>query len=153
MRNTTVFILSFFFVALMAQADDARFPGIEKLMSQEEFDSAGLNKLTDAERKALNTWLLRYTATEAPVMLSNNEDVKEVEATHVITANIKPPFKGWSGNTVFYLDNGQVWQQRLKGRVIYQGEDTAVEIKKNLMGFFKLHHLDSGRSVGVSRIR
>ena len=152
MRNIMILMLLLCFTASAKAADDP-FPGVEKLMTEEEFKASGLDKLSEEERKALDNWLLHYTATEAPAMLINNEDVKEVEAKHVIVANIKPPFKGWDGNTVFYLDNGQVWQQRLSGRVTYQGEDTAVEIKKNFLGFYKLHHLASGRSIGVSRVK
>ena len=151
--RSTLFLLGLILFASFAKADSDSFPGVERLMTEAEFRSAGLNKLSDAERQALDNWLLHYTATEAPSMLLNNEDVKEVEAKHVIVANIKPPFNGWDGNTIFYLDNGQVWRQRLSGRVVYQGEDHAVEIKKNFLGFYKLHHLDSGRSIGVSRIK
>ncbi|PLW70801.1 hypothetical protein [Pseudohalioglobus lutimaris] len=152
MRNLLFLLPLAYFISNATAADEA-FPGIEKLMSSEEFKAAGLDKLSEAERTALNAWLLHYTATEAPTMLITNEDVKEVEAKHVIQANVKPPFKGWDGNTVFYLDNGQVWRQRLNGRVVYQGEDTAVEIKKNFLGFYKLYHVASGRSIGVSRVK
>ena len=152
MRNTLFFMI-LLLISSPGWADEGDFPGVQKMMTEEEFKAAGLEKLSEAEREALNTWLIQYTATEAPTMLVTNEDVKEVEAKHVTKANVKPPFRGWDGNTVFYLDNGQIWRQRLKGHVVYQGEDTAVEIKKNLMGFYKLHHPASGRSVGVSRVQ
>ena len=136
-----------------AAADTEEFPGVEKLMSEEQYRAAGLDKLTPAEREALNDWLIGYTALEATVMLRTNEEVKEVEQTHEIRARIKAPFKGWTGETVFRLDNGQVWRQRLQGRMVYSGEDTEVVIKKNFMGFYKMTHLASGRSVGVSIVQ
>lgn len=152
MRNL-LFLLIFLTLPTLSAANEGDFPGVQELMTEEEYKATGLDKLSSEERKALDAWLLQYTATEAPEMLITSEDVQEAEASHVITANIKQPFNGWDGDTVFYLDNGQVWRQRLGGRVAYQGDDTAVEIKKNFMGFYKLHHLASGRSVGVSRVR
>lgn len=151
MRYSLIILLALAFTSATAGADD--FPGIEKLMSPEEFSAAGLDKLSAEERQALDSWLIKFTATEAPGLLQTNENVQKVQDAHVIEARVKQPFTGWDGNTVFYLDNGQVWRQRLAGRVVYKGEDSAVEIKKNFLGFYKLHHLASGRSVGVTRIK
>ena len=55
---------------LAVVAADERFPGIEKLMSEEEFRAAGLDKLSPAEREVLDRWLLRYTAGDAEVLLA-----------------------------------------------------------------------------------
>ncbi len=143
--------LSGFIAATIAQ--DNSFPGIEGLMSAEQYKAAGLDKLTPAERDALNDWLLNYTAVDAPAMLRDNEEVKEAEQSHEVHASIKQPFKGWSGETIFYLDNGQVWRQRLQGNMHYRGDDNRVVIKKNFMGFYKMTHLATGKSVGVKLAR
>lgn len=132
---------------------EGTFPGVEKLMSAEQFEAAGLNKLTPAEREALNSWLLSYTAEEAPEMLRSNPEVRAAEEAIRIEARIKQPFSGWTGDTLFYLDNGQVWRQRLKGHYFHRGDDTAVVIEKNLLGFFKMTVVDSAKSVGVTRVR
>jgi hypothetical protein len=134
-------------------AEETAFPGIEGLMSAEQYRAAGLDKLTPAEREALNSWLLTYTAVDAPGMLRDNEEVKEAEQSHEVQASIKQPFKGWSGETVFYLDNGQIWRQRLPGNMVYRGEDNRVVIKKNFLGFYKMTHLATGKSVGVKLAR
>lgn len=68
-------------------------------------------------------------------------------------AKVLPPFRGWSGKTVFKLDNGQVWKQRSSGRHTYTGDDTRVVISQNRMGFFELRLLAADRSVGVKRVR
>ena len=68
-------------------------------------------------------------------------------------ASVKEPFKGWSGKTVFYLDNGQVWRQRASGRYTYMGEDNRVVISKNSWGFYELRLVDADRSIGVKRVR
>jgi len=139
-------------VACVARSDDT-FPGIENLMTEQQFKASGLDKLTPAERASLNAWLVTYTAVEAPAMLRENEAVKEAEQAHEIATTIRQPFSGWSGETVFYLDNGQVWRQRLRGNLAYFGDDTRVVIRKNFLGFYKMTHLASGKSVGVSLVR
>jgi len=136
-----------------AQALADAFPGVEKLMSSEQFEAAGLHKLTAAEREALDRWLVSYTAEEAPEMLRSNPEVRAAEEAIRIEARIKPPFNGWTGETIFYLDNGQVWRQRLKGRYFHRGDDNAVVIEKNLLGYFKMTVVSSDKSIGVTRIR
>jgi hypothetical protein len=61
-------------------------------------------------------------------------------------------FRGWSGKSLFRLDNGQVWQQRMPGKLRYNGTDSTVTITQNLMGKFVLEHQGTGRAVGVKRI-
>lgn len=129
------------------------FPGIQKLMTEEQYRAAGLGKLTEEERNVLNQWLIGYTAVEAQVVAATSEAVREAEEVHEIHANVITPFRGWDGDTVFYLDNGQVWRQRLKGRFRYDGSDTRVVIKKNFLGFYKLLHVATGRGVGVSVVQ
>lgn len=134
-------------------AEDTAFPGIQKLMSEDEFRAAGLHRLNDEERAALNRWLVSYTVQDAPELLRSNREVQEADESIRIEARIKPPFSGWSGDTLFYLDNGQVWKQRLRGRYFHNGDDTAVVIEKNLLGFYKMTLQDSGKSIGVTRVR
>jgi hypothetical protein len=140
------------FTTAPAAATDT-FPGVEKLMSPEQFEAAGLHKLTTEERRALDRWLVSYTAEEAPEMLRSNPEVRAAEEAIRIEANINQPFSGWTGDTLFYLDNGQVWRQRLKGRHFHRGEDTAVVIERNVLGYFRMTLLSSGKSIGVTRVR
>jgi hypothetical protein len=137
--------------ACLAQAED--FPGIRKLMSPDEYEAAGLDKLSEAERKALDAWLLRYTAGEAETLRNTSEEVREAKQEVRIEARVRAPFEGWSGDTLFHLDNGQVWQQRLDGRFAYNGSDREVVLDKNFFGFWRLTHVASGRRVGVTRVR
>ena len=122
-------------------------------MSAAEFTAAGLDKLSEAERDALNQWLISYTVQEAPTMRRNNETVKKAEDSLQIEAQLIQPFNGWSGDTVFKLDNGQVWRQRLDGRYPYNGSDTRVVIKKNFFGFYKMTLLSTDTSIGVTRLK
>jgi len=135
-----------------ASAADQPFPGIKALMSEQEYRAAGIDKLSEEQRASLNAWLIQYTVGEAPVLRQTNTEVKEAEQSLTIEASIKQPFSGWSGKTVFKLDNGQRWRQRLDGRYAYHGEDTRVVIKKNFFGFYKMTVVSTGAAVGVSRI-
>lgn len=138
--------------SLTSTAADQPFPGIKVLMSEDEYRAAGMDKLSDAERTALDAWLISYTVGEAPVLRKNNPEVREAEKSLKIEASIKQPFNGWSGKTVFSLDNGQRWRQRLEGRYSYNGENTEVVIQKNFFGFYKMTLVSTGAAVGVSRI-
>jgi hypothetical protein len=144
-------LLTLFSSFALAEADD--FPGVNGLMSEQEYKDAGLNKLSDAEREALDQWLIRYTAWEAPEIRKTVKEVKEVEKEFELTASVKQPFKGWSDSTYFYLDNGQVWQQRNSARYYYSGDDTRVVIRKNALGFHAMEHVATGKSIGVKRVR
>ena len=149
MRQCLVALL---LLAAAASAGAEDFPGIDKLMSAEEFEAAGLGKLSDSEREALDAWLLRYTAGEAETLRSTSEDVKAAGQEALVEARVRPPFKGWSGDTLFHLDNGQVWQQRLDGRFAYNGNDRDVILDRNFFGFWRLTHVATGRRVGVTRV-
>jgi hypothetical protein len=67
-------------------------------------------------------------------------------------ATIQGRFSGWSGKTVFPLDNGQVWRQRHGGRYRHTYDDQRVRIYKNLLGMWQMKVLSTGRSVPVRRI-
>lgn len=129
------------------------FPGIRVLMSPEEFRAAGLERLTPEELEALDRWLVRFTAQDPDPLQRDSEAVGQAQHDIVVRANIIGDFSGWSGETVFELNNGQVWRQRHKDNFNYTGADRAVEIRKNLLGFYKMTHLASGNSVGVSRVK
>ncbi|MBA6413539.1 hypothetical protein H2508_10505 [Parahaliea sp. F7430] len=135
----------------LLQAKEKDFPGIENLMSDAEYRAAGLDKLSPSERQALNQWLISYTVKDAQHLRSSSAELRQAEDKIRIEAQVKGAFKGWRGKTVFTLDNGQVWQQRLSGRFFYSGENRRVLIKKNLFGFYELTHVATGKTVGVSR--
>lgn len=147
-----VFLL--LYISGASAADDEEFPGFEKLMNEQEFAQTGLGKLSDKELEALNQWLIRYTAGDAVVLQATNEAVREAEKSYEIESSITGEFSGWTGKTLFYLENGQVWKQRLSGRYPYRGPaNPKVVISKNFMGYYKMTLVDADRSIGVSRVR
>ena len=133
--------------------DGDSFPGIEALMTADEYRAAGIDKLSSEERAALNRWLIRYTAEDSQVFLNTDEQVQEAVKEQATTASIVQPFKGWSGKTIFTLDNGQVWQQRRRGNYVHTGGSTEVLITKNFMGFYRMELVESGKAVQVQRLK
>ena len=76
----------------------------------------------------------------------------ERELGQRIQARIKGPFRGWDGKTLFRLDNGQIWRQRIGGRYRYRADSPAVEIVKGRFGY-TLEVVETGRQIGVRRVR
>ena len=128
-----------------------RFPGIKSLMTDEEREASGVNDLSRRQLEALNTWLIRYTANEAPVLQAENEEVIEVEKQGM-TTRIVGQFNGWSGRTRFVLENGQVFEQRRPGRWKIALENPEVHVSQNFMGVYELEVVSEGRSIGVRRV-
>lgn len=130
-----------YFVVFFAWAySGALHAAIEKEMTQSELEATGVSKLSLEELVHLNQWLeQRQTIRdETPVLVS---------------ARILGEFEGWDGDTRFRLDNGQVWQQRVGGR--YRAPmrtNPEVEIERSRFGHY-LKVVESGRMVGVHRIR
>jgi hypothetical protein len=175
--------------ALGAHADPSGFgTQLETLMTPEQYQAAGLDKLSPAEREALYRWLQHYTdapeaqleaapdtTPPAPAITATTsslpdkgaqataatraenfglpDPVDPAAAAYQLHATIVEPFRGWSGKTVFYLDNGQIWQQRSSGRHTYTGDDNRVIINQNVLGFFEMRLLASDRSIGVKRVK
>ena len=70
-----------------------------------------------------------------------------------ITARLKGQFRGWTGDTVFRLDNGQVWQQRVGGK--YRGKkltDPEVIVQRGRWGYY-LKVVGVKRTIGVRRLQ
>ncbi|MFM7783686.1 MAG: hypothetical protein ACKPE6_03410 [Gammaproteobacteria bacterium] len=133
----------------------AEDPDVRSLMTPEEFRAAGLGKLSPAEIEALNRWVVRYTAGEAPVMRAHSEVVREeIKRTDsaVTRTRIVGEFRGWYGDTVFRLENGQTWKQRLSGKWYHRADSPEVELSRNMMGYWVLRVVSEDRSVGVVRV-
>lgn len=151
-RSPWLALLACLLLSGAALADS--FPGIRKLMGEEQFHAAGLDQLSDSQLQALDAWLVRYTAGEAELLQMENKAVREAREDFSLRARIDGDFRGWDGDTVFRLDNGQVWRQRLTGHYKHTGSpNPEVEISVNWLGFYKLTVLETGKSVGVSLVR
>jgi hypothetical protein len=79
------------------------------------------------------------------------KEIEKVDATGIRT-RIVGEFRGWEGNTVFRLENGQTWKQRLPGRWFHKAMSPEVELRKNMMGYWVLRLVEADRAIGVTRI-
>ena len=144
------------FALLLAMTATAEAPpDVRALMTPEEFKAAGLERLSPSELEALNRWLLHHTARQASELRQHSElvseEIRKVEREGVRT-RIVGEFNGWDGDTIFRLENGQVWKQRLPGNWHYRASAPEVELSKNFMGYWILRVVEADRAVGVTRI-
>lgn len=83
--------------------------------------------------------------------------VEEVTKTRNIPQEIHSRilgrFEGWSGKTVFNLENGQKWIQSESGELVVSVESPEVTIKKGLFGVFYLRIAGYGSTVKVKRLK
>ena len=77
----------------------------------------------------------------------------EPTVSEPVKAKIQGSFSGWSGNTVFALDNGQVWKQRAGSFYRHKGSDYKVELKRNFFGGWEMTMISSGKTVLVTRVK
>ena len=148
---TLTFMLAFAAGAAVA-ADPGTWKGVQEMMEQEEFTAAGLDKLSPEELRRLNDWLARFIAQEAGHIVRTDENLRELQNAP-LRRRIVGSFRGWSGNTTFQMDNGEVWRQRHGGRYFANLENPEVEISRNLMGFYEMEIVATGRRVGVTRVK
>ncbi|GAB4189929.1 MAG: hypothetical protein Tsb002_17420 [Wenzhouxiangellaceae bacterium] len=105
----------------------AQFSSLEERMTAAEFRQAGLDKLSDEELITLNNWIRGHSLgaleggaaaqAESGGVEGDRRGFSDFrgEATPIV-ARIKGEFNGWSGETVFELDNGMIWEQADQSR-------------------------------------
>lgn len=69
-----------------------------------------------------------------------------------IASRLMGAFRGWTGRTVFRLENGQVWQQTDGSRFSVNLMNPTVVIRKGLFGVFYLNVKGYGSSAKVKRL-
>lgn len=135
----------------------SEFSSLEERMSHSEFEAAGLGKLTPEELASLNSWLRSEGGSASGTTESTADRVgfpQGRDEPDLVVSRISGTFKGWSGNTTFHLDNGQVWQQAepstLAGVTI---ESPEVRIKAGMVSGWYLKVEGYNKQVKVRRIR
>ncbi|HSC47686.1 MAG TPA: hypothetical protein VLG68_06345 [Gammaproteobacteria bacterium] len=134
---------------------------VRDLMSVNEFRQTGLDKLTPDELAALNASLgaamtkpaatpIPAAVATAPVALTRAAPAattaafgkemlaplpQDAAVPDMLTARISGLFLGWRGETVFKLDNGQVWQQAEPGMFDTRMQNPEITIKKLRFGY------------------
>jgi hypothetical protein len=148
------------------------FDGLSEEMSAAEQASAGLVRLTPTERAFLDAWLrtrfdqLEREVVEVKAATAAEVDRRVAEERRVeraaeqavakdlpFDAEVLAPFNGWTGKTVFKLNNGQIWQQRQQGSYRHQAAGKQVRFEQNFLGGWEMTVIGTGRSVGVKRLK
>jgi len=108
-------LIGLFAVHVLANAP-AQQMKIEQVMTPKELQDTGVATLTASQRQALNDWLNRYTlklllaATQQEPTAPESRPVRS-SCSPAIENRISGEIEGWDGDTIFKLDNGQIWQQ------------------------------------------
>ena len=140
-----------------ARAQTSEFPGVQKAMSPEQFQGAGLDKLSPEERAQLDQFIRGYVSqsNQQAATAAVDQAVKErkVEEPDVIQSNIVGPFKGYTGQSRFTLANGQVWKQAQGDIRRYPTVDSPpVIIVKAGLGTSRMYILGGG-NIRVMKVR
>jgi hypothetical protein len=140
------------------------FSTIEERMTGKEFTAAGLEKLSPEELASLNSWLRSHSVATLETVNPDAQDytdqrgfetkaAKDISDKDIVSA-IKGEFSGWSGDTVFELENGMVWEQAEGGTFYIPAQTGAVAIiDKGLLGSWRLSIEGYNRTVRVKRIQ
>src|SRR5438132_2377937 len=123
-------------------ADNPEFPGVQKAMTPADYEAAGLQKLDATERAKLDEFIRNYVARSNEKVATEAVDkaVKEnkVSAPEVIQSRIVGPFTGYTGRTIFTLENGQSGAQSQRASSYFQMIDAPLVIMSNAaLGYLK----------------
>jgi hypothetical protein len=131
---------------------------LQERMSKQEFQAAGLDKLSPAELKSLNDWLQGHNTTTVITKLvtPNGKPAfyAEGEKKEAFETRIDGKFTGWYGKTVFKLENGQEWTQAESGQFSNGKYDhPKVKVKPMLIGAWLMYIEPCGCDVRVERTK
>jgi hypothetical protein len=105
---------------------------------------------TEADAQAIETEVERRVAAKLAATQTGKDNPKN---DMPLEARLVGDFKGWTGKTVFRLDNGQVWRQRSASTYRHKGSDMRVRFEQNWMGGWQMEVLSTGKSVLVKKMR
>src|SRR5438477_7417221 len=139
-----------------AEPEAPAFPGVEKAMTPEQYEAAGLSKLDATERAKLDEFIKNYVAVSNEKVATTAVDKaikeKKVSEPEVIQSRIVGPFTGYTCMTVFTLENGQRWAQSQYDNAYYPKIDSPpVTIIK--AGFGYRMYIEGAGAIRVSKIR
>lgn len=153
------------FCSLLSAQADLEFSSLEERMTGQEFRDSGLHKLTPEELASLNRWIRARSLAEYEGPVEGNADsgglpsqpgeLPPVDrmAREQFQSRIVGEFSGWSGNTLFELENGMVWKQSENDRFRMQPvENPRVTITPGILGSWRLSVEGHNRAVRVERI-
>ena len=144
-----------------AGAETGDFPGVQKAMSPEAYEAAGLQKLSPEERARLDEFIRGYAAASgekaanAAVEQATKEGKVRRNEPEVIQSSIVGRFTGYDGRSTFALENGQVWRQSQQvSRRFPPVESPPVLIIKgtSVLSGYRMY-IAGGGNIRVSRVK
>jgi hypothetical protein len=122
MQTRKIFLLSITILMLslgiVTAQDDQSLWTMDKVMTPQELKDTGVSGLSPSQRKALDAWLNRFTTRLVKVATRKitkqstpSTDGTRNDCVSTVESTITSDFNGWDGETIFKLDNGQIWQQ------------------------------------------
>jgi hypothetical protein len=139
-----------------AEPETPAFPGLQKAMTPEQYEAAGLSKLDPAERAKLDDFIKNYVAASNEKVATTAVDKaikeKKVSEPEVIQSRIVGPFTGYTGRTVFTLENGQRWAQSQYDSAYFPKIDSPPVIIVRA-GFGYRMYIAGGGAIRVSKVR
>jgi hypothetical protein len=131
---TAIFIAVFACAGSLHSGSSDTTLDLTELLTAKEYNAAGLNQLSPDQVAALNRIVTRLVSEST--MTGCNEELEKTEklilALLPIESSIAGEFEGWEGDTVFVLNNGQVWQQDSYAymyKYAYQPEVTIIPVQ------------------------
>lgn len=159
-------------VTMLQAAEQTPIKDIRGILSREEFNRSGLNKLSEQELLELSGNLYGWKNIPVEVKKTTPEKVTVIqeeafggETVRVkksdqspakptsIRTRIVGDFKGWNGKTRFILENGQVWKQTDKKKFYLKRTNPEVEIRKGVLGGYFFSLIGSGSKCKVQRVK
>ena len=161
MKRLSLILLALCISIAFARAQSPDFPGVQKAMSPEAFEQAGLNKLSPEERAQLDQFIRGYVsnasqqAATAAVDQAAKEGKVRRNEPEVIQSSIVGTFRGYDGRTTFTLENGTVWKQSQQVSRSYPPVDSPpVLVFKgtSMLAGYRMY-IAGGGNIRVSRVK
>jgi hypothetical protein len=116
MRLLAFIVVGLSTIGLFTALHAAQILKVDQVMTQQELRDTGIAALSPAQRQAFEAWLNRYTlrilrATSEPEPTPSRMFSGGSSCSPSIESTISGEIEGWDGETIFKLDNGQIWQQ------------------------------------------
>lgn len=172
-------VLSTALLLQTASACLARTGGFLSTLTADQKEKLGLSHLSPEQQQALDKAIeayrskseaiavtaakeeavAEYKKAEEPSVIKRALDIfrtkQEEERQERFTALILGEFRGWTGRTVFRLDNGQIWRQAASDTYVPKPQtDVQVAVYKSKSGYWRLRILDDvGAWVTVERLK
>lgn len=128
----------------------------------EGFDDQMIFELTDGTVYYQSTYKYNYCYSYRPlvkiysngltkiIVVNGLDDFVEIEETNAIKSKILSDFKGWTGDTIFELQNGQIWKQaQYEYKYFYAYRPDAMVVK---IGSHYVMTVN-GKSIRVTKIK